>query len=136
MSPSRVIPRGYQALPVHQVAQHQPVAEAGEEAGPEQERPVVDGDQRPAGDEEGGAVGAGGCGEVLQKGHDRQDAGDADGDDRGLDDPRGHVAQRDGFALPLEDGERTTAVPMPAMARSTSRNAPTDTRVVAPAPTM
>src|SRR5664279_2655119 len=38
---------GHEAGLIHQVAEQQPVSESGTEAGPEQERPVMDGNQCP-----------------------------------------------------------------------------------------
>src|ERR671916_277063 len=46
----------HQAGPVHQVAQDQPVADADNEAGSEQEGPMVERDERLAGDEEQAGV--------------------------------------------------------------------------------
>ena len=46
-----------QAGAVHQVAQDQPVADAHREAGPEQERPTMERDQRPTDGDERGAQG-------------------------------------------------------------------------------
>jgi hypothetical protein len=40
--------RWHQAGPVHEVTEHQPVADADDEAGAEDERPVVEGDERPS----------------------------------------------------------------------------------------
>ena len=63
----------------------------------------MDGDQRPAGQDERRVVGPGGAGEVLAQRHDREQADDADRDQRGLDDAHGHVAERQAFALAPED---------------------------------
>jgi hypothetical protein len=45
-------------------------------------------------------------GEVLPQADHREHAQDADGDERGLDDTRGDVAESDGFVLPFQDGEQ------------------------------
>ena len=59
-----------------------PAARAfGDEARSEQERPVVDRDQRPAGRHERARVSTGGSRDVLSQGHDRKQADDADGDE-------------------------------------------------------
>ena len=49
----------------HDVAEEQPV-DAGDEAGPEQERPLAHGDQRVTGDPDCEELGPGGAGEVLR----------------------------------------------------------------------
>src|ERR1039457_963579 len=41
---------------VHQIAEQQPGSEAGTEGGAEQERPVMDDDQRPSGEDQRGAI--------------------------------------------------------------------------------
>ncbi|HEY1003650.1 MAG TPA: hypothetical protein VGD83_28810 [Streptosporangiaceae bacterium] len=73
---------------------------------------------------------------VLPQGHDRQNADDAGDDDGGFQKTAADIAQGDAFVLPLDDGYSVTAVPITAMARITSDNAPKNTRVSAPAPRM
>ena len=63
-------------------------------------------DQRRARCEERPGICACTCGEVLPQGDHRKHADDADGDDGGLDDTRGDIAERDALVLPLEDGEQ------------------------------
>ena len=67
------MPRGHQAGPVHHVAEDEAVADADDDAGTEVERPLLQGDEGVADGREGGAVGAGGAGEVLSHGHERED---------------------------------------------------------------
>src|SRR5829696_8650265 len=105
-SPSRAIPPRHEAGPVHQPAQDQPVPDADDPAGAEQERPVMDRDQRLAGGHERARIPTGSSGEVLPQGHDRQEADDADGDEGAIDETSGDIAQRERFALPLEDREQ------------------------------
>ena len=69
-----------------------PVPDAHDEAGAEQERRVVDDDERLA---EGYERGVGRAPRVVAQGHDRQHADDADRDERALDDARGHEADRE-----------------------------------------
>jgi hypothetical protein len=45
------------------------------------------------------------------QGHDRYEAEDADHDDGRFKDTSGDISKRDGFVLPLDDGNSTTAVP-------------------------
>ena len=68
----------HQARPVHQVAQDQPGPEAVDEAGSEQERPVVDRDERLA-DRRRAMPHRRRA--VLPQRHDRQEAEDADDDE-------------------------------------------------------
>jgi hypothetical protein len=96
----------HQAGPVHQPAKDQPVPDADNEARPEQERPVMDRDQRPAGRHERARISAGSSREVLSQGHDRKEADDADGDEGAFNEPGGDIAEREPFVLPLEDGEQ------------------------------
>ena len=100
--PSWARRRGHEAGPVHQVAEDQPVPDADDEAGAEQERPVVQCDEGPADRDERGRVRA----HVLLQRHDRQEADDADGDEDRFDDARRDVAEREGLVLPLEDREQ------------------------------
>jgi hypothetical protein len=88
----------HQAGAVHQVAQDQPVADADDEPGTEQERPVLDGDERLAGHDERAGVAARG---VLAQRQDRQDAEDADGDEGAFDDARRDVSEGEAFVLPF-----------------------------------
>jgi hypothetical protein len=67
--------------------------------------------------------------EVLSQGDDRHDAQAADGDERAFDPTGRDVNESEGLALPLEDRNSTTAVPMFAMMSSSSRSAPRATRV-------
>src|SRR6185437_15098392 len=57
ISPSIVMRLWDEAGPVHQVAEQQPVPDADDPAGPGQERPVMDRDERPADRVERGRVG-------------------------------------------------------------------------------
>jgi hypothetical protein len=78
---------------------------ASTELRPKQKRPVMDRDQRLGGDGQGGVVGPG-AGDVLPQHDNRQEADEADDDERGLHDPKGDIAERDRFALPPEDREQ------------------------------
>ena len=73
--------------------------EGGHDAGPEQEGPVVDGDERLADCAEGAGVGSGGAGDVLAERVDGHDGEDADEDHGGLQDPGGDEAERGAFAV-------------------------------------
>jgi hypothetical protein len=64
---------------------------AAQNAGAEKERRVMDGDSRPAGEDERRAVRAA-AGEVVTQRDDRNQADDADRGDHGLDDAQGHTA--------------------------------------------
>ncbi len=119
---------------VHQVAQNQPVPDADDEAGSEQERPIMERDQRLADRDERGGIRA--RSSLLAQRHDRKEAEDADGDEDAFDDTSRDEAEGEDFVHPLEDGHSTTAVPMFAMMRISSKNAPKATLVSAPAPTM
>jgi hypothetical protein len=66
----------------------------------------MDRDQRLAGGHERARIPTGSSGEVLPQGHDRQEADDADGDEGAIDETSGDIAQRERFALPLEDREQ------------------------------
>ena len=96
-------PPGYEAGAIHQVAQQDPIAEGGQEAGPEQKRRVMDRDQRTPNGNEHGGIGAGSPRELLAQGHDRQEAEDADRDDGRFHDPRRDIAKGDDVVLPLEE---------------------------------
>src|SRR5215211_4946205 len=88
---------------VHQVAQNQPVADAYKEAGPKQERPIFERDQRLTGGEERAGIRAR---SLLPQRHDRKDAEDADGDEDAFNDTSRDIAESEDFVNPLEDGEQ------------------------------
>jgi hypothetical protein len=79
--PCAVEPAWDEAGLVHEVAQGQAVADSDDEAGAEQEHPVVDRDVRLTGQEEQGEVRAAG---VLPQGHDREEAEDSGGHEGAL----------------------------------------------------
>src|SRR5262249_36371806 len=87
----------------HQGAEDAAVADPRAEPGPEQKRPLVERDKRPAGDSERSGIRAG-AGEILAQGQDREHADDARDDDRRLEDARGDVAEREALAVALADG--------------------------------
>ena len=66
----------------------------------------MDGDQRLAGGHERARVSTGSSGEVLPQGHHGEQADDPDGDEGAFHEPRGDIAERERFVLPLEDGEQ------------------------------
>jgi hypothetical protein len=76
---------------------------ADDDAGTEQERRVMDGDQRLA---EGDERVVGHAGRVLAQRHDRQDADDADRDEPALDEAGGDVADRELLVVAPEERER------------------------------
>jgi hypothetical protein len=86
---------------VHQVAQHQPVPDAYKEAGPKQERPIMQRDQRLTGGEERAHVSAR---SLLAQCHDRKEAEDAHGDEGAFNDTSRDIAQSEDFVNPLDDG--------------------------------
>ena len=91
----------HEAGSVHQVAEYQPVPDADDPAWPEQERPVVDRDERPAdGDERARAACAS---DVLPQRHDRKEADGADGDEGAFNDTGGDIAEGEVLVLPCED---------------------------------
>lgn len=91
----------HEAGSVHQVAEYQPVPDADDPAWPEQERPVVDRDERPAdGDERARAACAS---DVLPQRHDRKEADGADGDEGAFNDTGGDIAEGEVLVLPFED---------------------------------
>src|SRR5918997_184136 len=92
------------AGPVHQVAQQQPVPDADYEAGTEQERSIMERDERLADrDERAGIRARGG---LLPQRQDREEAEDADGDEGALDDAGCDEAEGEAFVHPLEDREQ------------------------------
>jgi hypothetical protein len=72
----------------------------------------------------------------LPQGDDRKEADEADDDDGRFKDARGDIAKGDALACRLTMGNSTTAVAIPAMAVTISKNAPNCTRVSAPPPVM
>ena len=82
---------------VHHVAEDQPVPQADDPARPEEERPVLDRRER-VGDRALGRARR----LLLQRG-DPEHRDDADEDERGLEDPRRHVADRQLLELPPHD---------------------------------
>ena len=96
----------HQAGPVHQPAEDEPVPDADNEARAQQERPVMECDQRLADRHQRARIRAGGSGDVGPQRQDREEADDADGDEGALDEPGGDVAEGERFVLPLEDGEQ------------------------------
>ena len=80
---------------VHQVAEDQPVPEGDDEAGAEQERPVLERGER---DGEVGRVRG-----VVPQADDAEHEDDPGRDEDGLDDPRGDVADGEGLVLPPRD---------------------------------
>jgi hypothetical protein len=102
MSPSTARRRGKQAGAVHQVAQDQPVADAHREAGPEQERPTMERDQRLTDGDERGGIRA--RSSPLSQRHDRKEAEDAYGDEGAFDDTGRDKAESEDLVHPLEDG--------------------------------
>src|SRR3984957_16319213 len=90
----------HEAGAVHQVTQDQPVPDADDPARPEQERPVVDRDERPAERDE--RARAAWAPDVLAQRHDGQEADEADGDEGALNDAGGDVAESEALVLPFE----------------------------------
>ena len=85
--PEKGHPSWHEAGPVHQVAQQQSVPKASTELRPEQKRPVMERDQRLTGDGQGGGV-APAARDVLPQHDNRQEADEADEDERGFNDPK------------------------------------------------
>ena len=102
MSPSTAMPRGTSLERVHQVAQDQPVADADDEAGSEQERPVMERDKRLADRDERAGIRA--RSSLLAQRHDRKEAEDAHGDEDAFDDTSRDEAKGEDFVLPPDDG--------------------------------
>src|SRR3954454_18913474 len=100
MSPSKANASWHQAGPVHQRPQDHSVRDAGEDARPDQERPVIDRDERVA---EGG-VRTGRA--FLPHEQEGQHAHDPDGDEHGFDEARCDITQSQALAVPLEDRVR------------------------------
>ena len=96
----------------------------------------MDGHERPSNRVERLRVRPSCPGQVFAQGHDREEADEADADDGGLHDTAGDIAKGEPFVLPLEDGISASAVPMLAMMRMTSQNAPNRTRASALEPAM
>ncbi len=94
MNRAREDPR-HQARLIEQGAQQQ-VVHGRHEALSEEEDPVIQDDQRLAGDQRARS------GSGLPQGHDRQEADDASEDGGGFQDARADEAQRDPFVLPLD----------------------------------
>src|SRR5215213_8935729 len=92
----------YEPRAVHHVAQDQPVADADDEAGSEQERPIMERDQRLADRDERAGIRA--SGSLLAQRHDRKEAEDAHSDKGGFHDTSRDKAQSEDFVYPLEDG--------------------------------
>jgi hypothetical protein len=88
---------------VHQVAQDQPVSDADNEAWPEYERPITDGDERLGGRDERAGIRA--RSRVPQR-HDRKETDDADGDEGAFSKTSGDISKSEAFVLPLEDREQ------------------------------
>ena len=93
--------RGTRPDSVHQVAEQQPVPDADDEAGPEQERPILDRGERHADDAGIRARRA----LLLQADHAKH-ADQADRDEGALDQTGGDKAERKHLVLPLEDREQ------------------------------
>ena len=81
----------------------QPSPDSIHEAGPEQERPTLDGDEQLANRDERAGIRAG---STLTQGDDREDAQDADEKEGALNETSGDVAERNGFVLSLEEREQ------------------------------
>jgi hypothetical protein len=95
--------RVHQAGAVQEVAEDEPASDADDEAGAEQERPVMDRDEGPADGDQRAGVGARG---VLPQGDDREQTDHPHGDETAFDDARGDVAEREALAAALEDREQ------------------------------
>ena len=102
MRPSAGMARGTSRRTIQEGAEHQGV-ERRHEDGPEQERPVADGDERPPDDHR--SAGVGGRDAFLAQGHEPEQAHDADGDDRGLQHPGHDEAEGEALVLTLDDRE-------------------------------
>ena len=85
---------------VHDPAQQEGVE--GRDAGPEDEGPIADGDECVLDADQQRRLGARRTG--LLKGHDRQDADDADHEHRALEQPRADETDREALVLPLDHG--------------------------------
>jgi hypothetical protein len=94
----------YEARSVHQVAQDQPVPDADDPARPEQERPVVDRDERPADRNERTRTAC--ASDVPPQRHDRKEANDPGSDEGAFDNTGGDIAQGEALVLPLENREQ------------------------------
>ena len=90
----------HQAGPIHQVAQDHSVRDAGEEAWPDQERPIIDRDENLA------ESGVRASRALLPHEQECEKAGDPDGDECALDEARCDVAQSEAFAVPPVDRVR------------------------------
>jgi hypothetical protein len=91
----------HQARAVHQVAQNQPVADAYNKAGSEQERPIMKCDERRADCEERAGIRAR---SLLAQRHERKDAEDAHGDEGAFNYTSRDEAQSEDLVDPLDDG--------------------------------
>src|SRR5215203_2554543 len=80
----------HQGGTVHQVAQHQPVPDADDEAGSEQARPFMERDQRLTGGDERSGIRAR---SLLAQRHYRKDAEDAYGDEGAFNDTSRDVSK-------------------------------------------
>ena len=100
MSPTTGITRGTSRRSVHQPAEQDGVE--GGDAGPQDEGRLIEGGERGPGGNQGCRIGCG-CGRLTQN-RDRDDAQDADEQDRGLEHPRCHEAEREALVLALHDG--------------------------------
>ena len=89
----------------------------------------MDRSQGLAGGHERGGLVACRAGGILPQSDDRQEADDPDHDDDGLRNATGDVAESDPLVLSLDDRVSMTAVPMTAIARTISKNAPRSTCV-------
>jgi hypothetical protein len=90
----------HQAGPIHQVAQDHSVRDTGEEAWPDQERPIIDCDESLA---ESGVCASRA---FLSHVQEREEADDPDRDECALDEARCDVAQSEAFAIPPVDRVR------------------------------
>jgi hypothetical protein len=91
---------GHKARPVHQV-RHQHRVRPAREAGPDQEGPVMNCNESPADRDQRGLVRAGDA--RLPQRHHRQEADDADDNDRGFQGAQADVTKGDAFILPPDD---------------------------------
>ncbi len=94
--------------PIEQVAQ-QHVIHPGRDTRSEEERPIVESDQRPSGDNERGGVPSGLGRELMSQRDDRQERNDAGNDDRRFNDSARDIAEGQALVLPLEKGEQRDA---------------------------
>ncbi len=91
---------GHQARLVQQERQQYRV-EAAREVGPDQDRPVVDGNEGPDHRGQCSEVGAGDA--RLPQRHHRQEGEDADGNDPGFHGAKTDITKGDAFILPFDD---------------------------------